>query len=65
VIFTNVVDRRKNGKKKSLVNRNRFIERSKKAIKKQVDEIIKNRDIKDIGKGDKITIPKKNCKTNP
>jgi len=56
---TNIVDRRKNGKKKSVINRNRFLKRAKKTIKKRVDEIVTKRDIKDIGKGDKITIPKK------
>jgi len=58
--FTNIVDRRKNGKNKSVVNRNRFLKRAKKAIKKRVDEIVADSDITDIGKkGDKITIPKK------
>ena len=60
--FTNIVDRRKNGKNKSTVNRNRFLKRARGAIKKQVDEIVSKRDIKDIGSGDKITIPKKDIK---
>ena len=58
--FTNIVDRRKNGKNKSVVNRNRFLKRAKGAIKKRVDQIIGERGIEDIAEGDKITIPKKN-----
>jgi uncharacterized sporulation protein YeaH/YhbH (DUF444 family) len=54
-----IIDRRKNGKNKSIVNRNRFLERAKNTIKEQVDNIIKDKSIKDIGKGDQITIPKK------
>lgn len=60
--FTNIVDRRKNGKNRSTVNRNRFLKRAKGAIKKQVDEIVSRRPIQDIGSGDKITIPKKDIK---
>lgn len=57
--MSTIVDRRKNGNKKSLDNRQRFLKRARKNIKKQVDEIVQQRNIKDIDSGDKITIPQK------
>lgn len=57
--MSNIIDRRKNDKKKSLVNRKRFLKRAQKAIKKRVDEIVSDRNIRDVDKGDSISIPKK------
>lgn len=54
-----IVDRRLNSKNKSTVNRQRFLERYKKHIKKAVSEAIDKRSITDIHSGEKISIPSK------
>jgi uncharacterized sporulation protein YeaH/YhbH (DUF444 family) len=54
-----IIDRRLNGKKKSTVNRQRFLKRYKKQIKEAVEESIKQRSIQDLDRGGKITIPRK------
>ncbi len=54
-----IVDRRTNGKNKSAVNRQRFLNRYKSHIKKAVSESISKRSITDIEKGENISIPKK------
>jgi uncharacterized sporulation protein YeaH/YhbH (DUF444 family) len=51
------IDRRLNGKNKSMVNRERFIRRFKKQIKKAVSEAISNRNITNIAQGEVINIP--------
>jgi len=56
---TYIVDRRVNGKNKSAVNRQRFLQRYKKHIKKAVSESISQRSITDVEKGENISIPKK------
>jgi len=57
--MTYVIDRRLNGKNKSAVNRQRFLQRYRKHIKKAVDEAVGKRHIKDIEQGETITIPSK------
>ena len=59
--MVHIVDRRLNGKNKSVVNRQKFIRRYKTQIKKAVADAISNRDrsISDVDKGGKISIPKK------
>ncbi len=57
--MTYIVDRRVNGKNKSAVNRQRFLQRYKKHIKKAVSESISQRSITDVEKGENISIPKK------
>jgi len=54
-----IVDRRLNSKKKSTVNRQRFIRRYKTQIKKAVSDAIGRRSITDIDKGETIHIPSK------
>lgn len=54
-----IIDRRLNSKKKSTVNRQRFLRRYKKQIKEAVEEAIKQRSIKDLDRGGQITIPRK------
>lgn len=54
-----IIDRRLNGKKKSTVNRQRFLRRYKKQIKRAVEDAIKNRSIQDMDRGSEITIPRK------
>ncbi len=54
-----IVDRRLNAKNKSAVNRQRFLRRYKKHIKKAVGEAVSNRSITDIDQGEKISIPSK------
>ncbi|WP_101758216.1 YeaH/YhbH family protein [Oceanicoccus sp. KOV_DT_Chl] len=52
-----LIDRRINGKNKSAVNRQRFLRRYRKHIKKAVADAVSNRSITDIENGEKITIP--------
>ncbi|HEX4975802.1 MAG TPA: YeaH/YhbH family protein [Pseudomonadales bacterium] len=54
-----IIDRRTNGKNKSAVNRQRFLDRYKSHIKKAVSESITKRSITDVEKGESISIPKK------
>jgi uncharacterized sporulation protein YeaH/YhbH (DUF444 family) len=52
-----IVDRRLNGKNKSTVNRQRFMRRYRKHIKKAVDDAVTKRSITDIESGEKVSIP--------
>jgi uncharacterized protein len=52
-----LIDRRLNGKNKSTVNRQRFLRRYRKHIKKAVSDAVSSRSITDIEKGEQITIP--------
>ncbi len=54
-----IIDRRNDSKKKSAVNRQRFMRRFKGQIRKAVQEAISKRDIADIDNGEKIGIPAK------
>ncbi|VAW65333.1 UPF0229 protein YeaH [hydrothermal vent metagenome] len=54
-----IVDRRLNGKNKSAVNRQKFIRRFRRQIKKSIENIISERSVTDLDKGEKISIPKK------
>lgn len=54
-----IIDRRLNSKKKSAVNRQRFLRRYKKQIKKAVEESIRKRSIQDMDRGGQITIPRR------
>ncbi len=54
-----IIDRRLNSKKKSTVNRQRFLKRYRNHIKKAVARSIDNRSIVDMEKGEKISIPSK------
>jgi uncharacterized sporulation protein YeaH/YhbH (DUF444 family) len=53
------IDRRLNSKKKSTVNRQRFLRRYKQQIKKGISDAIAKRGVTDIDTGERITIPKK------
>jgi uncharacterized protein len=57
--MTHFIDRRLNSKKKSTVNRQRFIRRYKNQIKKSVSDAINRRKITDMDKGETINIPSK------
>jgi uncharacterized sporulation protein YeaH/YhbH (DUF444 family) len=52
-----IVDRRYDSKKKSTVNRGRFVRRFKGQIQKAVGDAISRRSVADIDKGEKIGIP--------
>ena len=52
-----IVDRRLNSKNKSTINRQRFLDRYKKHIKRAVSDAIDKRSITDIDSGEQITIP--------
>ncbi|MGV6817979.1 MAG: YeaH/YhbH family protein [Thiotrichales bacterium] len=60
--MSQIIDRRSSGKNKSAVNRQRFLKRFKKQIRKAVDEAISGRTIDDIEKGEEITIPSRDLK---
>lgn len=55
-----IIDRRLNSKKKSTVNRQRFLKRYRKQIKKAVEESMKKRSIQDMDRGSDITIARDN-----
>lgn len=57
VRMANFIDRRLNAKGKSTVNRQRFIERYKKQIKKAVSDAVTRRSVTDIDKGEEVSIP--------
>lgn len=52
-----VIDRRLNGKNKSTVNRQRFLQRYRQHIKKAVEEAVGRRSITDMEHGEQISIP--------
>lgn len=54
-----IIDRRLNGKNKSTVNRQRFLERYRRHIKKAVSEAINKRSITDVESGSQVTIDRK------
>jgi hypothetical protein len=55
-----IIDRRLNGKNKSLVNRQRFLDRYKTQVKEAVSEALNKRSITDIENGENISLPPKN-----
>lgn len=54
-----IVDRRLNSKNKSTVNRQRFLKRYRKQIRKAVSDAVNERKLEDMESGDNISIPKK------
>ena len=52
-----LIDRRPNAKNKSTINRQRFLRRYKKQIKKAISEQISKRSITDIDSGESVSIP--------
>ncbi|PRY63554.1 hypothetical protein B0H98_108149 [Vreelandella songnenensis] len=57
--MTYFIDRRPNAKHKSAVNRQRFLERYRKHIKRSVEDAVNRRSITDMERGEKISIPTK------
>ncbi len=57
--FSHFIDRRKNPKGKSLGNRQRFLKRARAQIKEAVNKSLRDRSLKEIEKGEKISIPSK------
>jgi len=57
-----LIDRRPNAKNKSTVNRQRFIRRYKKQIKKAIAEQIGKRSVTDMEKGENVSIPSRDIK---
>lgn len=54
-----LIDRRKNGKNKSAVNRQRFINRHKDQIRRSLEERLRDRSITDTNEGESINISSK------
>lgn len=54
-----IIDRRQNAKKKSTVNRQRFLKRYKKHIKEAVEGAVNSRSITDMDKGGSVSIPRR------
>ncbi len=52
-----IIDRRLNARNKSTVNRQRFLDRYKKHIKKAVADAVDSRSITDMERGEEVTIP--------
>ena len=57
--LSHFIDRRKNPKGKSLGNRQRFLKRARAQIKEAVNKSLRDRSLKEIEKGEKISIPSK------
>ena len=57
-----IIDRRLNAKKKSMVNRQRFLRRYRDHIKKAVSDAVDKRSITDMDRGEKISIPQKDIR---
>lgn len=57
--MTRIIDRRFDSKKKSAVNRQRFMRRFKQQIRRAVSDAIQNRSIRDLDNGEQISIPSK------
>lgn len=55
--MSRIIDRRLNGKNKSAVNRQKFIRRFRKQIKKAVTDAASQRSITDFDKGESVSIP--------
>ncbi len=55
-----IIDRRLNGKNKSMVNRQRFLRRYRSHIKEAVADAVNRRSITDMDRGEQISIPTKN-----
>ena len=55
--MSQIIDRRLNGKNKSAVNRQKFIRRYKKHLKKAVEDAVAERSITDIERGESVNIP--------
>ncbi|WP_114196295.1 YeaH/YhbH family protein [Edaphovirga cremea] len=51
------IDRRLNGKNKSMVNRQRFLRRYKSQIKQSIAEAINKRSVTDVDSGESVSIP--------
>lgn len=56
---TVIIDRRKNLSDKSISNRQRFIQRSQKAIRKSIEKNLRDKNIEDILGGDTVSVPVK------
>ncbi len=54
-----IIDRRLNGKHKSTVNRQRFLDRYRRHIREAVNDAVGRRSIQDMEQGERITIPRK------
>lgn len=54
-----IIDRRRQGKQKSAVNRQRFLKRFRKHIKEAVSDAVGKRSITDMDRGEEISIPRK------
>jgi len=57
--LSHVIDRRLNPKRKSAINRERFLRRYRAQIKESVGKAIKRRSITEMEEGEKITIPRR------
>lgn len=57
--MTRIIDRRFDSKKKSAVNRQRFMRRFKQQIRRAVNDAIHERSIRDLDNGEHISIPSK------
>ena len=55
-----IIDRRLNGKNKSMANRQRFLKRYRQHIKEAVSDAVNKRSITDMERGENISIPTRN-----
>jgi uncharacterized sporulation protein YeaH/YhbH (DUF444 family) len=57
--MSHFIDRRLNGKNKSAVNRQRFLQRYKSQLKRAVTDAVNRRSITDVANGERVGIPSK------
>ncbi|WP_163937038.1 YeaH/YhbH family protein [Paraferrimonas sp. SM1919] len=60
--MTHFIDRRLNAKGKSTVNRQRFLRRYQRQIKKSVSDAVTGRSVTDVDSGESVSIPTKDIK---
>lgn len=60
--MSQIIDRRRSGKNKSAVNRQRFLKRFKKQIRKAVSESVSGRGIDGLDRGEEISIPSRDLR---
>ena len=62
--YMTIIDKRKSGKNKSVGNRQKFIKRYKRRIKRSVEDIASDKGITDVLKDRKVTIPEDDIEEN-
>ena len=60
--MSNLIDRRLNDRRKSSVNRERFVRRYKEHVRRAVDEAVSSKSLKDLERGEGVSVPVKDLR---